>query len=468
MPEPVAIDDLVFWEDNYNRGDVETIALSIRQFGFNNAPRIWRNNQIRGGNHSVKALMLIRNMGPQPHVDRSWPPEHITIQKDGTWVLSDWVDISHLDRREADAFAIADNELARKATQDNDLLLTYLKDIAAHSDTMLAAIGFDTSAIDELEKMVARHAHEALQDIDEGANSDSEGDQVDRGQQLQAIWDVKEGDIWSIPSRSGRGEHRLMCGSATDLDQVKSMCTRPVAGVFTSPPYAEQRKHTYGGIPVDEYVGWWSDVQAAAAAVLADDGSLFLNIKPHVEDGARSLYVFDLVLAMCRQWGWLLIDEHAWLRIGNPGSWPTRFKNEFEPVYHFSRTSKCKFRPQHVARSEGGAAKAAPSANNGRYYNTQDMEWSFTLPGNVRDIRDMPEALGHSAAFPAKLPDFFMRAYSDPGDVWYEPFCGSGTSIVAAEQTDRLCYGMELLPENCAITLQRLKDIGLEPKRIEP
>jgi len=71
---------------------------------------------------------------------------------------------------------------------------------------------------------------------------------------------------------------------------------------------------------------------------------------------------------------------------------------------------------------------------------------------------------GHPAVFPAGLPCFFMAAFSDPGDSWLDPFLGSGTTLVAAEQLGRTGYGMEIAPEYVAVTLERLADMGLKPK----
>ena len=77
---------------------------------------------------------------------------------------------------------------------------------------------------------------------------------------------------------------------------------------ITSPPYATQREYdpASGFRPVapDDYVDWFREVAASIASVLADDGSYFLNIKAHADEGERNLYVMDLVLAHRRQWGW--------------------------------------------------------------------------------------------------------------------------------------------------------------------
>jgi len=67
--------------------------------------------------------------------------------------------------------------------------------------------------------------------------------------------------------------------------------------------------------------------------------------------------------------------------------------------------------------------------------------------------------VAHGATFPVALPDFFIRAYSDAGDVWVDPFCGSGTTIIAAHNNKRVGMGIEMLPKYCAVILQRWADM---------
>ena len=92
-------------------------------------------------------------------------------------------------------------------------------------------------------------------------------------------------------------------------------------------------------------------VAANVQSVLSADGSYFLNIKEHAEGGERSLYVKDLVIAHQRQWGWRFVDEFCWRNTANgvPGGWPNRFKNAWEPVFHFTRSERIKFRPEAVS-----------------------------------------------------------------------------------------------------------------------
>ena len=160
---------------------------------------------------------------------------------------------------------------------------------------------------------------------------------------------TRPGDIWVI------GRHRLICGDCREFATVQQVLGGKSANIcITSPPYAAQRAYDpssgFRPVPPEEYVGWYADVAASIAAVLAEDGSYFLNIKEHADDGERNLYVKDLTIAHRRQWGWRFVDEFCWRKTddGVPGGWGNRFKNAWEPVFHFSRRQKIKFRPKEV------------------------------------------------------------------------------------------------------------------------
>lgn len=306
---------------------------------------------------------------------------------------------------------------------------------------------------------------------DEPAGEDP-GPQIDRAEELREKWNVQPGQLWIL------GKHRLICGDCTGLAVVERVMGGERAnGAFTSPPYAMQRKDTYGGTPTDKYVDWWEGVQAAVKSVLAEDGSFFVNIKPHCEDGERVLYVFDLVLAMRRRWGWKYVDEFCWTHHGVPGFWANRFKNGFEPIYQFARGGHQKFLPDSVkVEAKESSLKRIQTARNigemetGRkvsqtgskfgtnYANYDDFD-GMALPTNVLSLPMESRNVGHSAAFPVTLPSFFIKAYSDTGDSWLEPFSGSGTVIIACENLGRKARAVEISPAYCAVAIQRWADL---------
>ena len=198
---------------------------------------------------------------------------------------------------------------------------------------MLVGIGYDGDDIDELWKRLKGQDGKG----DDAGEKEGEGQNIDeRIDEIKPEYDVKEGQIWQI------GKNFVACGDCRDQSTWERLfeCAdiSEADGVFTSPPYAEQRKGKYPGIPPEIYVDWFGKVSEHVINGLVRDGSFFLNIKPNVENGERLLYVNDLVKAMKELYGWIFIDEYCWLRNPPPGSWPNRFKNGFEPVYHFGHT----------------------------------------------------------------------------------------------------------------------------------
>ena len=100
------------------------------------------------------------------------------------------------------------------------------------------------------------------------------------------------------------------------LEVLQTMPADSVDLIVTSPPYAERRKATYGGIPADEYVEWFIPRAEAMKRVLKPTGSFILNIWEHCHKGERHTYVLELVLAM-RRAGWKWIEEYIWRKL-NP------------------------------------------------------------------------------------------------------------------------------------------------------
>jgi site-specific DNA-methyltransferase (adenine-specific)/site-specific DNA-methyltransferase (cytosine-N4-specific) len=276
---------------------------------------------------------------------------------------------------------------------------------------------------------------------------------------------TRPGDLWTID------QHKLICGDCRDAGTWERLLGGERVNVaMTSPPYASQRKYDessgFKPIPPDEYVAWWEPLQAAVKAHLADDGSFFVNIKPHCEDGERVLYVFDLVLAMKRRWGWRFVDELCWKHSGIPAAPQGRFKNQFEPVYQFAVDAH-KFRPNSVMHESGRAfinqgetqlgndqGKAGGAVPDAQVYQ------GLAYPGNVVAVNvdsHNGEGSNHSAAFPVGLPSFFYRAFSDPGDICLDPFMGSGTSLMAAAQLGRVSRGIEISGQYCDVVIRRYR-----------
>src|ERR1019366_4280582 len=270
---------------------------------------------------------------------------------------------------------------------------------------------------------------------------------------------TQSGDVWQI------GRHRLICGDCRDLAVVGKLLAGARAAVaITSPPYATQREYdpTSGvkPVPPEEYVEWYRAVAAGIESVLAPDGSYFLNIKAHADDGERNLYVMDLVLAHQRVWGWRFVDEFCWRKTDNgvPGGWQNRFKNAWEPIFHFCRQQQIKFRADAVSHASddcfdyspdnptsrsgsgllgtgprGAAASSPPQGSQGWGHMRRKLmdgrHEGLARPSNVIEATTESTQGSHSAPFPRALPEFFIKAFSDAGDIIFDCFMGSGTTI---------------------------------------
>lgn len=117
----------------------------------------------------------------------------------------------------------------------------------------------------------------------------------------------------------------IICGDA--LEVLRSFPNEFVDLIVTSPPYADKRKNSYGGIHPDRYVQWFLPIAQELKRVLKPSGTFVLNIKEGVSEGQRETYVLELILEMRKQ-GWLWTEEYIWhKRNSYPGKWPNRFRD---------------------------------------------------------------------------------------------------------------------------------------------
>jgi DNA modification methylase len=443
----------------HSEQQVAQIAASIMEFGFNNPILVDSQAGVIAGHGRLLAARKL-GMASVPVIV-----------------------LDHLDENQRRAYLVADNRLSELAGWDPELLALELKELSeAGFDATLA--GFDDKEIDDFIASVER------------------GSEVAETEQAEApIPEVPEeavtrpGDLWLI------GPHRLICGDCRDAATVERLFEgRKANVVVTSPPYATQRQYDpssgFEPVPPEKYSAWYRAVASAIESVLAPDGSYFLNIKAHAEDGERHTYVMDLVLAHKRQWGWRFVDEFCWRKTddGVPGGWNNRFKNAWEPIFHFSRGRTIKFNPRAVGhwsddcfdysaenpKSTSGSgllgtgprgAAAGKGKNHGAWQTTRrnanDMEGrhgGVARPSNVIEAKTESSQGSHSAPFPRAIPEFFIKAFSDPDDLVFDPFTGSGTSLVAAAQLDRVGHGVEISPAYCDVILRRLQEaLNLTP-----
>ena len=246
------------------------------------------------------------------------------------------------------------------------------------------------------------------------------------------------------------------------LDVMKNMPSDSVDLIVTSPPYADARQHTYGGIPPKAYVSWFSDRAEQMLRVLKPSGSLVLNIKEKVVDGQRHTYVLELILALNRDIGFRWVEEYIWHKTtAAPGKWKYRFRDSWERILHFSKTPDLKMRQDAVKVPVGDWTKTRLKNMSANDLTRQESRTNSKVgrriaawegkrtvyPSNVLHRSPIAHNTGHSAAFPEWLPEFFILLFTDEGDVVLDPFSGSGTTYRVAERLGRVPVGIEINEE---------------------
>lgn len=233
--------------------------------------------------------------------------------------------------------------------------------------------------------------------------------------------------------------------------------------IVTSPPYADRRRTTYGGIKPNDYVEWFLPRSAEFLRVLKSSGSFILNIKEKVENGERHTYVLELILALRNQ-GWLWTEEYIWHKKNcYPGKWPNRFRDAWERCLHFTKSRKFKMNQEAVMVPMGDWANTRLKSlgkNDVVRYDSQVgsgfgknianwIERDMAYPTNVLHLATECGNKNHSAAFSISLPEWFIKLFTDQGDTVLDPFVGSGTTLAAAQKHGRHSIGIDILPKYC-------------------
>jgi len=242
--------------------------------------------------------------------------------------------------------------------------------------------------------------------------------------------------------------------------------------IITSPPYADRRAHTYGGVKPEQYVDWFLPRSKEFLRVLKPAGSFVLNIKEKAENGERHTYVLELILALRKQ-GWFWTEEYIWHKKNcYPGKWPNRFRDSWERCLHFTKSRKFKMNQESVMVPMGDWADARLKSlgkNDIVRYDSQVgsgfgkniANWAqrtMAYPTNVLHMATECGNKNHSAAFPRALPEWFIKLLTDEGDLVLDPFAGSGTTLEVAKELHRNSIGIEILPEYCEIAKDKLED----------
>ncbi len=258
-------------------------------------------------------------------------------------------------------------------------------------------------------------------------------------------------------------------------EELKKIAENSVDLIFTSPPYADSRKNSYGGIHPDRYVEWFLPISRELLRVLKPSGTFILNIKERVVNGERHTYVLELILEMRKQ-GWLWTEEFIWHKKNcYPGKWPNRFRDSWERLLQLNKKRKFKMYQDRVKVPIGQWAetrlknlsetdKIRDNSRVGSGFGKKISNWlerDMVYPTNVVHLSTECNNKNHSAAFPDSLPEWFIKLFTNEWDVVLDPFMGSGTSVIVARKMIRSAIGIEIVPEYFQIVKEKLQELRI-------
>lgn len=409
------IEEIQPYEDNprHNEGAVDAVAASIKEFGFKVPVILDDNGVVIAGHTRILAAQKLGLMSVPCIVASDLSPEQVK------------------------AFRLADNKVAEIATWDNAKLAEELTALAK-TDIDMELFSFDLSEFS----------------ISPAAEDDDF--EVVVPEEPRA----KVGDIYQL------GRHRIMCGSSTDFaDVTKLMDGNKARLLFTSPPYSDMREYE-GGKDLDvanisTFIAVYRDFTDYQCV------NLGLQWKNH-----EVFQYWDEYIEIARNSGYKLLSWNVWdkLMCGSIGQQKAFFPNRHEWIFVFgteffeiNQTWEKKAesikdsRPRKVRQADGSMKYSGKGDTTKAY---KQMESVLPIHAELGQIRSL-----HPATFPVGLPSEYIQAMSDEDDIVIEPFCGSGTTIIACEQLDRICYGMELEPKYVDVVINRWETLTGETAR---
>jgi len=256
----------------------------------------------------------------------------------------------------------------------------------------------------------------------------------------------------------------IICGDCEKV--LRDFPRNSIDLIITSPPYADSRKSTYGGIHPNKYVEWFLPKTKQFLKVLKPTGTFILNIKEKAANGERHTYVIELILKM-REQGWLWTEEFVWHKKNcYPGKWPNRFRDAWERCLQFNKQKQFIMNQEEVMVPMGDWAKKRlkklsnidkirdeSKARSG--FGKNISNWigrEKAYPTNVLHLATECSNKNHSATFPLSLPEWFIKLFTKPKGVVLDPFLGSGTSAIVAKKLKRKYIGIDNNMDYCILS----------------
>jgi DNA modification methylase len=347
--------------------------------------------------------------------------------------------IVDLDDREAERFLATFDPISAMAGADKELLSDLLDEI--HTDSvavndMLADIAADAGIIDDL-------------DVTEAPDAEP-----DLGAELQEKWGTESGQMWSV------GQHVVLCGDSTSAEDVEKLTGgAKVDCVFTSPPYAvgidygDTYEDTIQNLRamLPKLAQIWMDAVTPGGYAVVNFGDI---VSGQAIAGTQGPCEYPMALEYWpafREAGWVLWSRRIWCKPGAAVGSSRHCINSNRAASNFEHIWTWKTPGKSIICEQ---TKGQYASQNGWFDSTHGVN----LGVGLKD---------HGAGMPIMPAIFGIRNHSHEGGLVLEPFCGTGTTLLACQQLKRICLGMEINPQYLAITLERCEKSGLAPS-LEP
>ncbi len=369
------------------------------------------------------------------------------------------IELAHLTPNQKRAYVIADNRLALDAGWNDELLALELAELS-EAGYSLALTGFDEAEIEQL-----LSGEGVNENNDAQAQSDGSTEADDEVPAVPVVPVSRAGDLWCL------GEHRLICGDAADARIVSTLMADEQAMLcFTSPPYANQRDYTQ-----TTALDWEAMMTGVFAQLpMAQDGQVLVNLGLVHRDSEVVSY-WDGWIRWMQSHGWRRFAWYVWDQgPGLPGDWNGRLAPAFEFIFHFNRHGSEVRRPNKIVpciyagrdthlRGDGTSAggmrnkDGSKTAWNHAGQLTQETKIPDAVLRLMRHKGTIGEGIDHPAVSPIALPEFLMQAYTTEGEIVVEPFCGSGTTLLAGQRCQRRVRAIEIAPEYVDVVVKRFQ-----------
>lgn len=342
-------------------------------------------------------------------------------------------------RNEGEEWAdlIADNRIAELSSNDRGLLKDILEELDDGAFDM-DLTGFDDSALEELMTAAPPEPVAGQGDPDEVPEPPKE-----------AI--TKHGDLWLL------GRHRLLCGDSTSGTAVERLLNGVKAdAVVTSPPYTDQREY---GIGKFDWLSLMNGAFDQMTTHLATEGHIIINLGPSHKERRVDRY-WDPWLEYAESLGWPLYGWYVWDKgSGMPGAWNGRLAPAHEFVFHFTRSgdsaNKWVDKKEASIGIHGGTFRNPDGSLSMRISPEAGLQPSKVPDSVIRINREKGNKTGHPAVFPVDFADFLIKTWTSDGQNIFEPFGGSGSTLIACEKNGRSAFLMELNPKYCDVIVER-------------